>query len=161
MKTIEELKVLSKTREGMQQINAIVAKLCGGDEPITKWKFKWRMSPKFSDWNEYPCFSAKESAESARNEEIASGCEATEVESYLFPAVIQDYVWSLDDIMPVIRKMGDELWDDYLFHLEALCGTDGWQIMGLNERWSIATAEAVQHCIAFILTRQQITTDKI
>jgi len=67
------------------------------------------------------------------------------------------YHTSLDAIMPVVRKIGDELWDDYIDHLEAVRGTDGWPIMGLNERWGIVTSEAIHHCIALLLTIQPTT----
>lgn len=131
MKTKQELVAISKTDDGKRQINNMVADLCGVERMTACWMSSYKDPDNI-------------------------GCRFM-AEPIYFP----DYSASLDAIIPVVREMGDELWDDYLFHLEALCGTDGWQIMGLNERWSIATAEAVQHCIAFILTRQQITTDKI
>lgn len=125
MNTLQSLLGLSSTDKGRQQICAMVADMCG----IERMTYGW--IPSYDDPDNIGCHPMAE------------------------PIDPPPFDTSLDAILPVVREMGDELWDDYIDHLEAACGTDGWQIMGLNERWGIVTAQPLHHCIAFILTRQR------
>lgn len=140
MNTLQSLMDLSSTEDGKRHIQAMVADLLGLHLSSDEW---WCPACRCGVIGSHVTYDE-------RHDERIGGCGAF-VECDM---PIPDFHTSLDAILPVVRNMGDELWDDYIDHLEAACGTDGWQIMGLNERFSIATAEAFRHCIAFILTHQ-------
>lgn len=140
MITQQELLNIKETEGGEQHIQAMVADLLGIHLSSDEW---WCPACQCGVIGAHVTYDE-------RHDVRIGGCGAF-VECDM---PIPSYHTSLDAILPAVREMGDELWDDYIDHLEAACGTDGWPIMGLNERWGIVTAQPIHHCIAFILTRQ-------
>ena len=130
--TLETLLKLADTDDGRQQIRVIVTELVG-----------YVLIP----WQEidFYFFQPTEHGRAlAKNGELIGA-----LRDYDLPA----YHTSLDAIMPEVRKLDEEAaekWANFMADLFYRKGNLGRQVC-----YAIATAEAIHHCIAFILTKQK------
>lgn len=67
-------------------------------------------------------------------------------------AALPNYLTSRDAICGAVAKLDDMRFCYFVEHLERVCGTDGWEIMGSEDRRKVLLATPSQMADALLLT---------